>query len=744
MGDLVKKIKFNFNFNIKEKLKVKDSLGKNNNIKNFINNIKKIFSNIYKSISSNEVLKKIIEFIRKKVGDLAFTITNKTSIKSKIFLSFISLILAVVIILGGISAYQSYKITFDTLERTMDNVAQVSSESIENELEIYRAVANNIGLNQQLSDMSVNNQQKAKIVTQMTKAYGLLDAFTTNTKGKGESPITKQIYMIGDTDYFFSAMAGSTVITEPKMNDKFDKVTFTVSAPLWEDGVYGSKIIGAAVIVLDGKVLSDMVSSVKIGEGGFAYILDKDGYTIAHPVYEKVVESENIIKSYEENGMNKQLAEVEQKMLSMKLDLGDYELDGQKNLIAYSYINGSDGWGLFISAPQSEYTGSTNLSLLITLLISILSLIAAYLIGKKVSDTIANPIILCAERLKNLAEGDLHTEIEKTTRDDEIGTLIKSLGSTVKGLNIIINDISFHLGAIADGDFSNKIDSEYNGDFNSIVISLEQINSYLNHMVRQVNESAEQVACGSEQLAGGAQALSQGATEQASSVQELSATISEISEQINDNARNAGKAKEASLESAEQVENSSNYVKEMNDAMSEINETSKEIAKIIKVIDNIAFQTNILALNASVEAARAGSAGNGFAVVATEVKNLALKSAEAAKNTEQLIENALKAVEKGTKVAAKTNEALNIAVQKTQVVEDMIKEITEASKQQSEAATQVLYGVEQISFIVQTNSATAEESAAASEELSSQAQIMKELVEKIKLVEESGEVHEAI
>ncbi|MEL7605243.1 MAG: methyl-accepting chemotaxis protein [Sedimentibacter saalensis] len=741
----MKKIKFNFNFNIKEKLKVKDSLGKNNNIKNLINNIKTIFSNIYKSISSNKVLKKIIEFIRKKVGDLAFTITNKTSIKSKIFLSFISLILAVVIILGGISAYQSYKITFDTLERTMDNVAQVSSESIENELEIYRAVANNIGLNQQLSDMTVNNQQKAKIVTQMTKAYGLLDAYTTNTKGKGESPITKQIYMIGDTDYFFSAMAGSTVITEPKMNDKFDKVTFTVSAPLWEDGVYGSKIIGAAVIVLDGKVLSDMVSSVKIGEGGFAYILDKDGYTIAHPVYEKVVESENIIKSYEENGINKQLAEVEQKMLSMKLDLGDYELDGQKNLIAYSYINGSDGWGLFISAPQSEYTGSTNLSLLITLIISILSLIAAYLIGKKVSDNIANPIILCAERLKNLAEGDLHTEIEKTTRDDEIGTLIKSLGSTVKGLNIIINDISFHLGAIADGDFSNKIDNEYNGDFNSIVISLKQISSYLNRMVRQVNESAEQVACGSEQLAGGAQALSQGATEQASSVQELSATISEISEQINDNARNAGKAKEASLESAAQVENSSNYVKEMNDAMSEINETSKEIAKIIKVIDNIAFQTNILALNASVEAARAGSAGNGFAVVATEVKNLALKSAEAAKNTEQLIENALKAVEKGTKVAAKTNEALNIAVEKTQVVEDMIKEITEASKQQSEAATQVLYGVEQISFIVQTNSATAEESAAASEELSSQAQIMKELVEKIKLVEESSEViHEAI
>ncbi|MEL7649266.1 MAG: methyl-accepting chemotaxis protein [Sedimentibacter sp.] len=729
-----------FKINFKDKLKVIDKVNKNNDIKEHLANIKKVVNNIINSIKSNKRLMKITDFIRKKSKDLLFLIANKTSIRSKIFLSFISLILAVVVILGGISAFQSYKITFDTLERTMNNVAQISSESIKNEIDTYKAVATNIGLNQQLSDMTVNNQQKAKILTQMSEAYGLLDAYTTNTKGKGESPITKQIYMIGETDYFLSSMAGSTVVTEPKMNDKIGRVTFTVSAPLWEDGVYGSKIVGAAIIVLDGKVMSDIVSSVKVGEGGFAYILDKDGYTIAHPVYEKVVQSENIIRSYKEKGINKQLAEIEQKMLSMKLDLGDYELDGQKNLLAYSYIDESDGWGLFISAPQSEYTGSTNLSLFITLAVSVLALVLSYVVGKVVSDNIANPVIMCAERLKDLSEGDLHTEVLSTTREDEIGMLMKSLGSTVKGLNVIIHDISFHLGAIADGDFSNRIDSEYNGDFNTIVVSMKQINSYLNHMVKQVNESAEQVACGSEQLAGGAQALSQGATEQASSVQELSATISEITEQINSNALNAGKAREASLESAVQVQNSSNYVKEMNDAMSEINKTSKEIAKIIKVIDNIAFQTNILALNASVEAARAGSAGNGFAVVAQEVKSLALKSAEAAKNTEELIENSLKAVVKGTKVAAKTNEALNMAVEKSNVVEDMIKEITEASNKQAEAAVQVLSGVEQISFIVQTNSATAEESAAASEELSSQAQIMKELVEKIKLTEESVEV----
>ncbi|MGB4438640.1 MAG: methyl-accepting chemotaxis protein [Sedimentibacter sp.] len=693
-------------------------------------------TNIFKEIKSSKFIDKSKQFLIKlinKIKSIIILITNKSSIKSKIFISFIALILTVVIALGGISAFQSYNITFNTLEQTMNNVAEVSSNSVANKLEVYRAVASNIGLNQQLSDTKINNQEKSVILEQMVEMYGLLDAYTTNAKGRGDSPVTHEIYIVNDMDFFNAAMEGNTFITEPKINEKLDKVTFTVSAPLWKDGIYGSTVSGIAVIVLDGQVLSDIASSVKVGEQGVGFILNKDGYTIAHPEYDRVLSDENIIKSFEADGSNKSMATIEQKMLGGDTEFADYEINNKKHLIAYSPVEGSNGWGFFISAPQSEYMGSTNLSIIITLIISVLSLILAYITGKILSNNLANPIKECAERLKQLAEGDLHTEIERTTRDDEIGLLIKSLKSTVKGINIIINDISYNLGAIADGDFSKEIDMEYNGDFNSIALSMKKISKYLNNLVSQVNESAEQVACGSEQLAGGAQALSQGATEQASSVEELSAAINEMTEQINRNALNANKANEASLEAEKQVENSNNYVKEMNEAMTNIKDTSTEIGKIIKVIDTIAFQTNILALNAAVEAARAGSAGNGFAVVANEVKNLASKSAEAAKNTETLIENSISAVEKGSKIAAKTKNSLNLAVEKSKLVEEMINEITEASQQQAVSASQVLAGIEQISFIVQTNSATAEESAAASEELSGQAQVLKELVEGIKL-----------
>ncbi len=702
---------------------------KNFNFKRF--NFKKI-----KNFNFKDFKFKHFDFKMKLKGKKKFRVREEivtNSIKTKIFLSFISLILAVVILLGGLSAYQSYKVTFDTLEQTMVNLAQVSSNVISNKLEVYKAVAADLGLNPVLSDSKVNKKEKAKIVSQMVEMYGLLDAFTVTAMGTGESPVTGELYLIKDMDYFMAAMDGTTFISEPAMNKKLDKVTFSIAAPIWKNGVYGSSVNGVAVIVLDGKVLSDVASSVKIGKDGFGFILNKEGLTIGHPDYEKVLSGENVISSNEENGSNKSMAETEKQLLSGEINFGDYSLNRRKNLIAYSAVEGSSGWGFFVSAPESEYLKSTNVSIIITLAVSAVSLCIAYVACRSISGKIASPVTECAERIKKLSEGDLHTEIAVTRRNDEIGLLIKSLGSTVKGLNVIINDISYHLGAIAEGNFSETIDNEYNGDFNSIVLSMKKISSYLNRIVKQVNESAEQVADGSDQVAAGAQALSQGATEQASSVEELSATLSEVSEQVNQNAVYANKASELSVESSEQVAIGNSYVKQMNEAMLNINNTSRKIAKIIKVIDDIAFQTNILALNAAVEAARAGDAGRGFAVVAAEVRNLASKSAEAAKNTTELIEDSMKAVESGAKISNKTEEALDLAVNKASAAADMTEEISKASSEQADAVSQVLAGIEQISSIVQTNSATAEESAAASQELSGQAQVLKELVAGIKL-----------
>lgn len=345
------------------------------------------------------------------------------------------------------------------------------------------------------------------------------------------------------------------------------------------------------------------------------------------------------------------------------------------------------------------------------------------------------PINKVEKHFSRIASGDLRTSIDVEESKSEIGMLVGSVKKMQDMLLNYIDLIDSTLTSIAKGDLRIDIEQEFIGDFKSIKTSLESIINSFNDDFYEINLSAEQVASASEQVAAGAQALSQGATEQASSVEELASTINEISDGIKQCADSASLACEVSDQSALQVGFGSRCMDDMMTSMGEISEKSNEISKIIKTIDEIAFQTNILALNAAVEAARAGQYGRGFAVVADEVRSLAGKSAKAAQNTAILIEEAIKTVENGVKIAKETAKALDLVVNGVEKTTNYINGISSSVHSQEIAITQILSGIEQISIVVQMNSATAEESAAASEEMSAQAQILKELVEKFHLKE---------
>jgi methyl-accepting chemotaxis protein len=265
------------------------------------------------------------------------------------------------------------------------------------------------------------------------------------------------------------------------------------------------------------------------------------------------------------------------------------------------------------------------------------------------------------------------------------------------------------------------------------ITSLKEISNNIKKVFSDIVLSANHVAASTQQVASGSQIIAQGATEQASAIQELNATIEEIAAQIKRTTAMANEANSLSISAKRDAASGNEKMKALQAAMDDINQSSESISSIIKVIEDIAFQTNILALNAAVEAARAGSAGKGFAVVAEEVKNLAQKSADAAKDTNGLIKGSVDKVNSGRSIANQTAEALENILQSTEKTAALVGQIDGASREQELGISQVNSGIEQLSDVVQSNSATAEESAAASEELSKSAETLRSLVAGFKL-----------
>ncbi len=347
-------------------------------------------------------------------------------------------------------------------------------------------------------------------------------------------------------------------------------------------------------------------------------------------------------------------------------------------------------------------------------------------------DAIVEPIVEVETLLRKMEHGDLSARMEKDYRG-EFAVVRDTLNSTMDALNRYISETRRVLSAAADGDLTQSITADFKGDFDELKEAVNAIVETLNSTFYGIGAAAEQVASGTRQVADGSQTISQGATEQASAIEELTATITELAAQTKENAKSANHANELSIAAKEEAAKGSLQMQEMQRAMEEISEASDSIRKIIKVIDDIAFQTNILALNAAVEAARAGQHGRGFAVVAEEVRNLASRSARAAKETTVLIEGSLKKVEAGARIADGTADSLVRIVEGVDKTVALMGQIAIASNEQATGIAQINRGIDQLSDVVQNNSATAEESAATTEELSGQASMLKNMVEQVRL-----------
>src|SRR6056297_1718588 len=357
----------------------------------------------------------------------------------------------------------------------------------------------------------------------------------------------------------------------------------------------------------------------------------------------------------------------------------------------------------------------------VVLITGILSVLIGIVLAFIIARGIVKPLLKGVSFSQEISLGDLEADLD-VNQKDEIG----QLADAMRGMQ---SSLQYKAGVIhkfANGDFS--VDIQKTSGKDELGQSLLTMKAALNELLGQVNNAVDQVTSGADQVSQASQNLSQGATEQASSLEEITSSTNEINSQSKQNAENATEALSIAKQATQDAEKGNQQMLDMTGIMERINASSDQINKVVKVIDDIAFQINLLALNANVEAARAGKYGKGFAVVADEVRNLAVKSADSVKETTDMVEETVTNIKQGTEAAAATAGQLTAIVDGTGKVANFLEEIAQASREQAQAIEQITEGLDQIDQATQASTASSEESSSASEELAGQAQQLRSMI----------------
>ncbi len=385
-------------------------------------------------------------------------------------------------------------------------------------------------------------------------------------------------------------------------------------------------------------------------------------------------------------------------------------------------------------SAENDRSVHNQMVMLITIMcvVAVVAVFVSFAYAAVVTRAITLPIEKLTIAAKKLEDGDVEVDCQRIHNDD-LGDLMDAFEKMAEGIKeqVRVADV------VAKGDYT--VDVRLRSDADVLGKALQKLVRDENRTLNNIKEAGVQITVGSEQVANASQALAQGSTEQASALQQVTASMDEVTQRTKDNATEAGKASTLVHNIKDMAAEGNEKMKAMIQAMDGINESSETISKIIKAIDDISFQTNILALNAAVEAARAGVHGKGFAVVAEEVRNLAAKSAAAAGETAEMIEDSIHKVANGTKIAEETAKSLDAIVKSIDEIVVLISNITVSSNDQATAISQIDQAISQVSTVVQTNAATSEQCAAASEELSNQAVTLKELIGQYKLLTSGGQ-----
>lgn len=434
-----------------------------------------------------------------------------------------------------------------------------------------------------------------------------------------------------------------------------------------------------------------------------------------------------------DNGFLKIISRIQK---NQSTEVGTYSYtdeNGEKQLAVYKYLK-DRGWVFMVRASNAEvYKSVTQVRILVGALCAMVA-VAVILVSVFILRRVGKELMVMENAIEYLGDLDLQADRDLEPfygRSDELGLIAQTIHHVCACLRKTIDDVGRILGEMAKGNFAvdvAKNEDYYIGDFKTLAESLKTIQANLTHLLRDISQIADQVDTSADQVSTEAQTLSQGTLEQTASINGLVSNITTITSQVQISAVRCGDASELVDKATGYAASADEKMKQLTETTENIDKSSAQIGGILKTIEDIAFQTNILSLNASIEAARAGDAGKGFSVVAEEVRNLAERSAESAQGTGILINRSLQDIKTGTASTSDAVSAMLVITDCIQSIKKLMDEIASASVQQSEMITSIERGIKEISETVQTNSYAAEKSAEVSKELSDQARTLNGLL----------------
>ncbi len=524
---------------------------------------------------------------------------------------------------------------------------------------------------------------------------------------------------------FFSLLQETDNLTTDSSTTFQDKLGITMGMPVKENGETILYVVG----VYKYDTLNDVISSINLGRHGMAYIVNREGNVIGHPDQSLILAGSTLSQLGAEN------TNASSRVTTGETGATQFSIDGKDMLVAFSPIRGTQ-WSLVIQIPKSDYNHLINNAMLVSVLSTLAVLAVSIFLVLRLSRSISLPVKSVTSRMIALSDGDLHTEVVPVHSGDELEILTQTLSDTARSVSRYISDIQQVLSQVASGNLCAESQVEYRGDFSLIQTSLRTIILSMNETITGFRSAAARLANMSEELNGQSAQLHQASLEQNQSTEALVHEVSNVKERLSNVTESSGQTRAKTEEIAQRIQEANARMASLSGAMDNISSNAQEITKIAKAIEDISFQTSILAINASVEAARAGSAGKGFAVVADEVRQLASKSAEAAQSATNMVSNTRSLIHTGVELTADTAGSLQAISSVSDQISAISDQLVIAVQGQEGALAIMEERIEAISAIADRNLQNAGGTEQSSGLLAKEAEDLQSQVQKFVLKEE--------